>query len=89
MEFNIQVIVQSSQGNDRYLIKIFGPENHFDFIDSATVQGQFFSVFSVPQAGQYNVTVQNIKGGSYFVPTNQTVILSWIYLTAFCQFDDT
>ena len=89
MEFNIQVIVQSSQGNDRYLIKIFGPENHYDFVDSATVQGQFFSVFSVPQAGQYNVTVENIKGGSYYVPTNQTVILSWIYPAAFCQFDDT
>ncbi len=88
MEFNIQVIVQSSQGNDRYLIKIYGPENHFDFIDSATVQGQFFSVFSVPQAGQYNVTVQNIKGGSYYVPTNTSVILSWIYPTAFCQFVD-
>jgi hypothetical protein len=88
MEFNIQVIVQSSQGNDRYLIQIYGPENHFDFIDSATVQGQFFSVFSVPQAGQYNVTVQNIKGSSYYVPTNTSVILSWIYPTAFCQFVD-
>ena len=89
MEFNIQVIVQSSQGNDRYMIQIYGPENHFDFIDSATVQGQFFSVFSVPQAGQYNVTVQNIKGASYYVPTYQSVVLSWIYPTAFCQFDDT
>ena len=89
MEFNIQVIVQSSQGNDRYLIQIFGPENHFDFIDSATVQEQFFTVFSVPQAGQYDVTVQNIKGGSYLIPTNQTATLSWIYPTAFCQFDDT
>jgi len=90
MAFNVQVIVRSSQGNSRYLIKIYGPENHFDFVDSATVQGQFFSVFSVPQAGQYNVTVQNIKGGgSYYVPTNQTVVLSWIYPTAFCQFDDT
>ena len=77
MEFNIQVIVQSSQGNDRYMIQIYGPENHFDFIDSATVQGQFFSVFSVPQAGQYNVTVQNIKGASYYVPTNQSVDLSY------------
>jgi len=88
MEFNIQVIVQSKQGNDRYLIKIYGPENHFDFVDSTTVQGQFFSVFSVPQAGGYNVTVQNIKGVSYYVPENQTVVLSWIYPTAFCQFDD-
>jgi hypothetical protein len=89
MDFNIQVLVQSSQGNDRYMIQIYGPENHFDFVDSATVQGQFFSVFSVPQAGLYNVTVQNIQGSSYYVPTNQTVILSWIYPTAFCQFDDT
>lgn len=90
MEFNIQVIVQSSQGNDRYLIKIFGPENHFDFVDSATVQGQFFSVFNVPQAGQYNVTVQNIQGGgSDYVYQNTSVILSWIYPTAFLQFDDT
>ena len=90
MEFNVQVIVQSSQGNDRYLIKIFGPENHFDFVDSATVQGQFFSVFNVPQAGQYNVTVQNIQGGgSDYVYQNTSVILSWIYPTAFCQFDDT
>jgi hypothetical protein len=89
MAFNIQVIVQSSQGNDRYLIKIFGPENHFDFVDSATVQGQFFSVFSVPQAGQYNVTVQNIQGGgSDFILPNQTTILSWIYPTAYLQFDD-
>ena len=90
MEFNVQIIIRSSQGNDRYLIQIYGPENHYDFVDSATVQGQFFSVFSVPQAGQYNVTVQNIKGGgSYFVYTNQTVVLSWVYPTAFCQFDDT
>ena len=89
MEFNIQIIVQSSQGNDRYLIQIYGPENHYDFVDSATVQGQFFSVFSVPQAGQYNVTVQNIKGASYYVPTNQKVVLSWVYPTAFCQYDDT
>ena len=90
MEFNVQIIIRSSQGNDRYLIQIYGPENHYDFVDSATVQGQFFSVFSVPQAGQYNITVQNIKGGgSYFVYTNQTVVLSWVYPTAFCQFDDT
>jgi hypothetical protein len=89
MEFNIQVIVQSSQGNSRFLIKIYGPENHFDFVDSATVQGQFFSVFNVPQAGQYNVTVQNIHGGSSdYIYQNTSVILSWIFPDAFCQFDD-
>tara|TARA_Y100000310_G_C20253183_1_gene610088 strand:+ start:201 stop:470 length:270 start_codon:yes stop_codon:yes gene_type:complete len=88
MEFNIQVIVQSSQGNDRYIIRIFGPEGHFDFIDSATVQGQFFSVFSVPQAGMYNTTVESIRGSNYYVLPNQTVVLSWIYPTAFLQFDD-
>jgi hypothetical protein len=89
MAFKIQIIVQSSQGQDRYLIKIFGPENHFDFVDSTTVQGQFFSVFDVPQAGQYNVTVQNIQGGGYYVEPNQTTILSWIYPTDYLQFDDT
>jgi len=87
MEFQIQVIVQSDQGQDRYLIQIFGPESHYDFVDSATVQGMFFSIFSVPQAGQYNVTVHNIKSGSYLVG-NMTRILTWIYPSTYCQFDD-
>jgi hypothetical protein len=88
MEFQIQVIVQSDQGQDRYFIQIFGPESHYDFVDSTTVQGMFFSIFSVPQAGQYNVTVHNIKSGSYLVG-NMTRILTWIYPSTYCQFDDT
>ena len=87
-EFQIQVIVQSNQGQDRYLIQIYGPESHYDFVDSTTVQGMFFSIFSVPQAGQYNVTVHNIKAGSYLVG-NMTRILTWIYPSTYCQFDDT
>ena len=87
-EFQIQVIIQSNQGQDRYLIQIFGPESHYDFVDSTTVQGMFFSIFSVPQAGQYNITVHNIKSGSYLVG-NMTRILTWIYPSTYCQFDDT
>ena len=88
MEFHIQVIVLSDQGQDRYLIEIDGLNGtHYDWIDSATIQGQFFTVFSVPQAGDYNVTVENIKGQTYQVG-NETVVLTWIYPNAFCQFDD-
>jgi len=87
-DFNIQVIVLSTQGQDRYLIEIHGLNGtHYDWIDSATIQGQFFCIFSVPQVGKYNVTVTNIKGSNYQVG-NQTVILTWIYPNAFCQFDD-
>ena len=87
-EFQIQVIIQSNQGQDRYLIQIYGPESHYDFVDSTTVQGMFFSIFSVPQAGQYNITVHNIKSGSYLVG-EMTRILTWIYPSTYCQFDDT
>jgi hypothetical protein len=88
MEFNIQTIVLSDQGQDRYFIEIKGLNGtHYDWVDSATIQGQFFCVFSCPEAGEYNVTVTNIKGSDYEVG-NKTVVLSWIYPTAFCQFDD-
>ena len=88
MEFQIQVIVQSDQGQDRYLIQIFGPESHYDFVDSSSVQGMFFSIFSVPQAGEYNITVHNIQGGSDLVG-EMTRILTWIYPSTYCQFVDT
>ncbi len=86
-EFQIQVVIQSDQGQDRYLIQIFGPESHYDFVDSSTVQGMFFSIFSVPQAGEYNITVYNIKSGSVLVG-EMTRILTWIYPSTYCQFDD-
>ena len=78
----------SDQGQDRYLIEIHGLNGtHYDWVDSATIQGQFFCIFSVPQVGKYNVTVTNIKGNEYQVG-NETLILTWIYPNAFVQFDD-
>ncbi|MCW4051126.1 MAG: hypothetical protein NWE89_15495 [Candidatus Bathyarchaeota archaeon] len=89
MEFHIQVIVLSTQGQDRYMIEIDGIYNttHYDFVDSATIQGQFFCVFTVPESGNYNVTVTNIKGGSTLVGYEE-VILTYIYPNTYCQFDD-
>jgi hypothetical protein len=86
--FKIQVIVLSDQGQDRYLIEINGLNGtHYDWIDSATIQGQFFCIFDVPQAGNYNITVQNIRGQDYQVG-NATVILTWLHPNSFNQFDD-
>ncbi|UCH57044.1 MAG: hypothetical protein JSV18_06825, partial [Candidatus Bathyarchaeota archaeon] len=88
MNFYIQVIVLSDQGNDRYLIEIDELNgSHYDWIDSTTVQGQFFSVFSVPHAGTYNVTVENLGGSGHHVG-NMTAVLTWIYPSKYCQFDD-
>lgn len=88
-EFQISVIVLSDQGNDRYFIEIEGIYNttHYDFVDSSTVQGQFFSIFTVPMPGIYNVTVTNIKGPPSHVG-NSTVALTGIHPTAVRQFDD-
>ena len=88
-KFQISVIVLSDQGNDRYFIEIEGIYNttHYDFVDSSTVQGQFFSIFTLPMPGTYNVTVSNIKGPPYHVG-NSTVALSGIHPTAVRQFDD-
>jgi len=90
LEFNVQVLVLSTQGQDRYLIEVNGLYNttHYDWVDSAMVQGQFLTVFNVPEAGTYNVTVSNIKGQTPYFVGNKTVGLNWIYPTAFCQFDD-
>ena len=89
MEFQIHVIVLSTQGNDRYKIEIEGIYNttHYDFIDSSIVQGQFFTVFTLPMTGTYNLTVTNIKATDYHVG-NSTIVLTWIHPTAVRQFDD-
>jgi len=90
MEFQIQVIVLSDQGNDRYLIEVEGIYNtsHYNFIDSSTVQGQFFTVFTVPASGTYNLTVSNIRGQTPKHVGNSTIVLTWIHPKAIRQFDD-
>ena len=90
MEFQIQVIVLSDMGNDRYLIEVEGIYNttHYDFIDSATVQGQFFTVFTVPLAGTYNLTVTNIHGINPHHVGNSTIVLNFMHNKAIRQFDD-
>jgi len=90
MEFQIQVIVLSDMGNDRYLIEVEGIYNttHYNFVDSSTVQGQFFTVFTVPVAGTYNLTVSNIKGHTPNHVGNSTIVLTWIHPKSIRQFDD-
>ena len=90
MEFQIQVIVLSDMGNDRYLIEVEGIYNttHYNFVDSSTVQGQFFTVFTVPVAGTFNLTVSNIKGMNPRHVGNSTIVLTWIHPKAIRQFDD-
>ena len=90
MEFHIQVIINSGPGNDRFKIEIRGlNETHYDWIDSGNnVQGQFFSVFNVPLTGYYNVTASEKTGQDWFQIGNETVVLTWIYPNAFCQFID-
>ena len=90
MEFHIQVIINSGPGNDRFKIEIRGlNETHYDWIDSGNnVQGQFFSVFNVPLTGYYNVTASEKQGQDWSQIGNETVILTWIYPNAFCQFID-
>ena len=86
-EFNIQVLILSTQGSDDYRIEIHGLDDYSDNVDVSGVQGQFFYIFDVPQAGDYNITVQDTKQGQ---PVgNATVTLTWLRPTAFTQFDDT
>jgi len=89
-EYQISVIVLSDQGNDRYKIEIMGiiDTTHYDFVDSSTVQGQFFSIFTVPMPGTYSVTVTSILGPPYEVGYSE-VALTGIHPTAVRQFDDT
>jgi len=90
MEFHIQVIINSGPGNDRFKIEIHGlNETHYDYIDSGNnIQGQFFTVFSVPLTGYYNVTASEKQGSNWDQIGNETVVLTWIYPNAFCQFTD-
>ena len=90
MEFHIQVIINSGQGNDRFKIEIHGlNETHYDWIDSGNnVQGQFFAVFTVPMTGYYNVTASEMQGQNWELIGYEEVLLTWIYPNAFCQFTD-
>jgi hypothetical protein len=90
MEFNIQVLINSGTGNDRFKIVIQGlNETHYDFVDSGNnVQGQFFSVFNVPLTGYYNVTALELQGSEFEQIGNETVVLTWIVPNAFCVFYD-
>lgn len=86
-EFKIQVLILSKLGSDDYGIAIHDYEGYSDNVDVSGVQGQFFYIFDVPQAGVYNITVQNTKK-DYQVGTID-VTLTWLRPTAFTQFDDT
>jgi len=86
-EFKIQVLILSKQGSDDYRIEIHDLGGYSDNVDVSGVQGQFFYIFDVPQAGEYNITVQDTKHG---IPVGNvtTVDLTWLRPTAFIQFDD-
>jgi hypothetical protein len=86
-EFKIQVLILSKQGSDDYRIDINGLDGHSDYVDVSGVQGQFFTIFDVPQAGDYNITVQDTKQ-SQQIGNVTTVTLTWLRPTAFTQFDD-
>jgi hypothetical protein len=86
-EFKIQVLILSSQGSDDYRIDIQGLEGYSDNIDVSGVQGQFFYIFDVPQAGEYNITVQDTKQSEQ-VGDVTTVDLTYFRPTAFTYFDD-
>jgi len=85
-EFKIQVLILSSQGSDDYRIDIQGLDGYSDNIDVSGVQGQFFYIFDVPQAGEYNITVQDKQ--SEQVGNVTTVDLTYLRPTAFTYFDD-
>jgi len=86
-EFKIQVLILSKQGSDDYGIAIHDYEGYSDNVDVSGVQGQFFYIFDVPQAGVYNITVQDTKQD--FQVGTIDVTLTWLRPTAFTQFDDT
>ncbi len=86
-EFKIQVLILSSQGSDDYRIDIQGLDGYSDNIDVSGVQGQFFYIFDVPQAGEYNITVQDTKQSEQ-VGNVTTVDLTYLRPTAFTYFDD-
>jgi len=86
-EFKIQVLILSSQGSDDYRIDIQGLDGYSDNIDVSGVQGQFFYIFDVPQAGEYNITVQDTKHSEQ-VGNVTTVDLTYLRPTAFTYFDD-
>ena len=86
-EFKIQVLILSKQGSDDYRIEIHGLDGYSDNIDVSGVQGQFFYIFDVPQAGEYNITVQDTKHSEQ-VGNVTTVDLTYLRPTAFTYFDD-
>jgi hypothetical protein len=87
-EFKIQVLILSKVGSDDYRIDVNGLDGYSDNIKVFGVQGQFFCLFDVPQAGDYNITVTSTKGTDYQVG-NTTVLLTWLRPTSFTSFDDT
>ena len=86
-EFKIQVLILSKLGSDDYGIAIHDYEGYSDNVDVSGVQGQFFYIFDVPQAGVYNITVQDTKTDNQVGTIDVT--LTWLRPTAFTQFDDT
>ena len=91
LDYFLSIIIaggaRAQQGSDDYGIEIHDSEGYSDNIDVSGVQGQFFYIFDVPQAGDYNITVQNAKQ-EYQVGTIINT-LTWLRPTAFTQFDDT
>ena len=93
-DFQIQVIVASGWGLSNYQIEVTGVDNstsgYYDRAVSYQVHGDFFTVFSIPKIGSYNVTVNEWEGGGYNRPVGEsTVVLTWSHPNALRQFDDT
>ena len=87
-EFKIQVLILSKVGSDDYRIDVNGSDSYSDFIEVNGIQGQFFCLFDVPQAGFYDITVQDTKK-SLPVGNVTRVSLTWLRPTSFTSFDDT
>ena len=93
-ELQIQVIVKSDWGLDIYLVEVEGVDNStsgfYDRTESFQLHGDFFTIFSIPKIGSYNVTVNAWQGGGYnrFVGES-TAVLTWSHPNALRKFDDT
>jgi hypothetical protein len=91
--YQIHVVIYSDWGkSDNYVIQVKNATEGFKFETSRewTSHGDYYGIFTVPNAWSYNVTVNGMKGmKSHPVPPgSQIVVLTWNYPIAVIYFDD-
>ena len=93
IDFQIQVIVLSSQGQTTYRVEVRGIYNttYYSSTQMSQVQGEFYCVFDVQEQGTYNVSVTK-KQGQNWVPIRspawKIAVINFIQPRDFVEFND-